>query len=65
MRERKIEGASQSNREMVKKSYDTLSCQLSIIYLPHTVRYLGGLLDQIVLLNWVGAKRLVLGYNCA
>ena len=51
MRERKIKGASQSNREMVKKSYDTLSYQFLIIYLPHTVSYLGGLLDQIVLLN--------------
>ena len=61
MRERKIKGASQSNGEMVRKSYDTLSCQFSLIYLPHTASYLGGLLDQIVLLNWVGAKRLVLG----
>ena len=51
MRERNIKGANQSNREMVRKSYDTLSCQFSIIYLPHTVSYLGGLLGQIVLLN--------------
>ena len=51
MRERKIEGASQSNREMVKKSYDTLSSQFLIIYLPHTVSDLGGSLDQMVLLN--------------
>ena len=51
MRERKIKAASQSNREMVRKSYDNLSSQFSIIYLPHKVSYLGGSLDQIVLLN--------------
>ena len=63
MRERKIKGASQSNRETVRKSYDTLSCQFSIIYLPHTASYLAGLLDQIVLLNWARAKRLVTSFG--